>query len=134
MPGINSQWLYGQFISSPFCLLRHPPAAIPRLRLSSLRRYSSKYDNLRVELVNRRLPSLYEYLVPDQSQRLKVSLSSFVPPSWIKYAGFISRDDYALLPPAHHLVYFNRMINPHRPLTDGTDPLQSPGPPFVRRF
>ncbi|OMP89319.1 P-protein [Diplodia seriata] len=38
------------------------------------------------------------------------------------------------LPPAHHLVYFNPVIPAHQLLPDGTDPLQSPGAPFVRRM
>src|SRR6266536_3488451 len=47
---------------------------------------------------------------------------------------FVDVDDFVSLPPAHHLVYFNRVIPSHKLLPNGTDPLQSPGPPFVRRM
>ncbi|EMR83441.1 putative chorismate mutase prephenate dehydratase protein [Botrytis cinerea BcDW1] len=42
--------------------------------------------------------------------------------------------DTALLPQSHHLVYFSPQIPHSALLPDGTDPLQSPGPPFVRRM
>jgi hydroxyacyl-ACP dehydratase HTD2-like protein with hotdog domain len=38
------------------------------------------------------------------------------------------------LPPAHHLVYFNPAYPEDKLLSDGTDPNQSPGYPFVRRM
>ncbi|KAF7904546.1 hypothetical protein EAF00_001880 [Botryotinia globosa] len=42
--------------------------------------------------------------------------------------------EVALLPQSHHLVYFSPQIPHDALLPDGTDPLQSPGPPFARRM
>ncbi len=42
--------------------------------------------------------------------------------------------DRAIMPQGHHLVYFPPQVPGSDLLPDGTDPLQSPGPPFVRRM
>lgn len=38
------------------------------------------------------------------------------------------------LPQGHHLIYFSPQVPSSKLLPDGTDPLQSPGDPFVRRM
>ena len=38
------------------------------------------------------------------------------------------------LPQGHHLIYFSPQVPSSKLLPDGTDPLQSPGEPFVRRM
>lgn len=45
-----------------------------------------------------------------------------------------SISDTKILPPGHHLIHFPPSIPGSELLPDGTDPLQSPGAPFVRRM
>lgn len=112
----------------------------PLAPLSSSSRRSSSYSHLLTELPARRLPLIYDDLVPGSSHRLAISLSSFLPNAWVPArlaAGDLAPPAPAAaepLPPAHHLVYFNPVHPAERLLPDGTDPLQSPGPPFVRRM
>ncbi|KAJ9642878.1 hypothetical protein H2199_004399 [Coniosporium tulheliwenetii] len=87
------------------------------------RRHSS-YNHLYEELPQRRIPLIYDDLAPLNAHRLNVSLRSFLPAGWPR-----KRPS-----PAYHLVYFNPTIPSEELLPDGTDPLQSPGPPFVRRM
>ncbi|OJD30077.1 prephenate dehydratase protein [Diplodia corticola] len=106
------------------------------------------------DLPARRLPPIYSDLTPGPSHTLGISLSSFLPPAWTAASAPTALPRNALgapalprvnggsgnnerqleLPPAHHLVYFNPVIPADKLLPDGTDPLQSPGEPFVRRM
>lgn len=106
-------------------------------------RFSSSYAHLQDELTARRLPLAYDYLTPQPSHLLNVSLvdclpsySSSSPASTVRATQVLPsiRHDLSILPPAHHLVYFPPAIPGSQLLPDGTDPLQSPGPPFVRRM
>ncbi|KAF2456907.1 hypothetical protein BDY21DRAFT_386308 [Lineolata rhizophorae] len=104
-----------------------------RTRHLSHRRLSSTHAHLLTSLPSRRLPIIYDDLVPMPSYRLTQSLSAFLPHAWASTAS-TSRDSVpptrpAPLPPAHHLVYFNPAIAADGLLKDGTDPLQSPGKP-----
>ena len=101
------------------------------------RRYASSYEHLKESLPARRLPLLLDDLVPGPSHRLSASLSSFLPAEWLPAS--MQRDlpppsPNLLLPLTHHLLYFNPAIPAEKLLADGTDPLQSPGHPFVRRM
>ena len=118
------------------------PASTPRAltaAFSSAATRRSEYDHLQISLPSRRLPIVYDYAVPTPSHLLNVALANHLPP-----AGSLTEsaqptlpsvsNDPPLLQPAHHLIYFPPPIPAQDLLPDGTDPLQSPGPPFVRRM
>ncbi|OCK82723.1 hypothetical protein K432DRAFT_415179 [Lepidopterella palustris CBS 459.81] len=90
-------------------------------------------------MTRRNLPLIYDDMTPRPSYNLDISLRSFLPPAWTTASPTMpelpAEDEKAPeLPPAHHLVYFNPTIPEDDLLPDGTDPLQSPGEPFVRRM
>lgn len=102
-------------------------------------RRASNLSHLQSELPARKIPVVYDYLVPTSSHLLNVALSDILPAP----NGSTSKDDLrilpttnapTLLPPTHHLIYFPPPIPGRDLLPDGTDPLQSPGEPFVRRM
>ncbi|KAF2142715.1 uncharacterized protein K452DRAFT_203991, partial [Aplosporella prunicola CBS 121167] len=86
------------------------------------------------ELTQRRLPLIYSDLTPGNSHALTASLASFLPADLRKTLTLPPTSPAVPLPPAHHLVYFNPAVPAEELLPDGTDPLQSPGEPFVRRM
>lgn len=106
---------------------------------SSSTRCHSDYDHLQTSLPARRLPIVYDYAVPTSSHLLNLALANFLPGT-----ASSSDDVQRILPStsnnpprlkqAHHLIYFPPPISAQDLLPDGTDPLQSPGPPFVRRM
>lgn len=105
----------------------------------AIRRQSklSSFDHLRSELPARSKVVIYDDICPTNTHRLNVSLSSFVPKGWIPESSLrkVPESDHSkCLPPAHHLVYFNPAYPEDELLSDGTDPNQSPGYPFVRRM
>ena len=85
-------------------------------------------------MTSRKLPLIYDDMVPGQSYRLERSLASFLPASWTPASPELPSPSSSELPPTYHLVYFNPAMPANELLPDGTDPLQSPGPPFVRRM
>lgn len=100
--------------------------------------HSTTESELRTALTQRQMPPLYDYLTPTSASKLSNSLASFVPPSFLPNRDALS-SQHALtaakpLPPAFHLAYFNPALPEHLLLPDGTDPMQSPGQPFVRRM
>ncbi|KAF2755866.1 hypothetical protein EJ05DRAFT_502342 [Pseudovirgaria hyperparasitica] len=132
-------------------LSRRLPTSLLRNSLSLFtRRFTSDLSHLNAELCARKIPLIYDSLAPDNSHKLQIALSACLPSHWTNTTAFppplppadADADADAppagaaaeLLPPAHHLVYFNPAIPADRLLADGTDPLQSPGPPFVRRM
>lgn len=112
------------------------PICLPPLSQWGFRRSSSLAD-LHKEMTSRRLPLTFDYLTPTPSHLLDVTLADFLPPN-----PDTTRNETVLpgnhaerpLPPAHHLIYFPPATPPSSLLPDGTDPLQSPGAPFVRRM
>lgn len=146
-----SKRLCAQSASFSQTLLR-PSISTSSPCIHATRGYSSKYDALQKEMTSRELPLIFDDLVPGHSHALNVSLSSFLPESWTppwtkSYSknmahtnwkgGFLKSEGFMgpiKLSPAHHLVYFNPIIPNNKLLADGTDPLQSPGEPFVRRM
>jgi hypothetical protein len=87
------------------------------------------FEALRKEMLSREpLPS-YERLAEKPLEQLVATLAPFVPKSWLQFRGRQQK-----LPPASHLIYFNPAIREDELLADGTDPLQSPGAPFIRRM
>lgn len=113
----------------------------------SLIRWSSTatlQSSLRDNLTSRAPHTVFDYLSPTPSHLLNVTLADFLPESC--YPPGFSKDDLRLpfignpstdpfpLPQGHHLVYFSPQVPSSSLLTDGTDPLQCPGEPFVRRM
>lgn len=106
----------------------------------------SLQSSLHRKLTSRRPNTIYDYLSPTPSHLLNISLADFLPESCYP-PGFPteeltlphSREDNSTscsgaLPQGHHLVYFSPQVPGSKLLPDGTDPLQSPGEPFVRRM
>ena len=110
-------------------------------------RKSSTQSILHERLTARSPNIIYDYLSPTPSHLLNVSLADFLPESCYP-PGFSTADlslplatnrpdtssHHILLPQGHHLVYFSPQVPNSALLPDGTDPLQSPGPPYVRRM
>ena len=129
----------------PFTLLqisRQSCRCSPNAR-RTLQLDTSKQSVLHKELTSRRPNILYDYLSPTPSHLLNISLADFLPsschpPSFsVQKPLPLARPDRSkagLLPQGHHSVYFAPQIPASSLLSDGTDPLQSPGPPFVRRL
>ncbi|KAI9813748.1 MAG: hypothetical protein M1827_003538 [Pycnora praestabilis] len=123
------------------CILR--PSSSP---LSYHHRQNSSLSSIKSELIARRLPLIYDYLTPQPSHLLNVSLADFLPQApkaeSTSHTNPPPRDNLTLpttlrptiLAPTHHLIYFPPPIPSSQLLPDGTDPLQSPGLPFVRRM
>jgi hypothetical protein len=126
------------------------PFRIPSVQLARgwsggarlLRSYSSAAPDLQTQLTQemtaRKPPPIYDYLSTSNSAFLNTTLRPYLPPGWSdspesRYIPAGTQDN-ALLPPAHHLVYFNPAIPADQLLPDGTDPLQSPGAPYSRRM
>jgi hypothetical protein len=106
----------------------------------------SLQSSLHKKLTSRRANTIYDYLSPTPSHLLNISLADFLPESCYP-PGFpmeelklphLRVDDGTCrsnaLPQGHHLVYFSPQVPSSKLLPDGTDPLQSPGEPFVRRM
>ncbi|KAI9832500.1 MAG: hypothetical protein M1819_004289 [Sarea resinae] len=105
------------------------------------RRHASTLARLHHELTSRRLPLVYDYLTPQASHLLNLTLADFLPqfpanshPTPPTSATLPQTSRPRLLPPSHHLIYFPPAVPSSLLLPDGTDPLQSPGPPFNRRM
>lgn len=98
---------------------------------------SSLPECLYQDLTSRQLPLFFDYLHPQPSHLLDLTLTGLFP----KLDAF-SQTQTTLptiirpspLPPAHHLVYFPPQVTPSQLLPDGTDTLHSPGAPFNRRL
>lgn len=95
-------------------------------------------SELHGKLTSRPLNLVYDYLTPQPSHLLDVSLQSLGmgPRSWMQSASTMlpTVSSQAFLKPAHHLIYFPPQISASSLLSDGTDPVQSPGEPYVRRM
>ena len=122
-----------------------PPSSRPPIRC----RYSTEslQQSLQKDLTSRPPNIIFDYLSPTPSHLLNVSLADFLPePCYptdfsksdmdLPFARLESLHEFdrALLPQGHHLVYFSPQVPSSELLPDGTDPLQSPGAPFVRRM
>lgn len=107
------------------------------LRGSRCRSFSSLSERLQHELTTRRLPPTYDYLHPQPSHLLDLTLRDLLPQqsttSDIQRA-LPSIADPSPLPAGHHLVYFPPQVTLSQLLPDGTDVLHTPGSPFNRRL
>lgn len=106
----------------------------------------SLQSSLHEKLTMRKPNFTYDYLSPTPSHLLNISLADFLPQSCYP-PGFTIGDlelpripranvpsPSSRLPQGHHLIYFSPQVPSSKLLPDGTDPLQSPGDPFVRRM
>ncbi|KAF1957287.1 hypothetical protein CC80DRAFT_443419 [Byssothecium circinans] len=131
-------------LSTP-CLARAARTPIHRTqwrRSPSLRRLYSAGDGsgtewfqtLRDEMLSRRLPVIREATSKEPEIKLAHTLSSFLPPEWEAVFTTQSGKGAPAGYTGNHLIYFNPALPPKELLPDGTDPLHSPGYPFVRRM
>lgn len=107
---------------------------------------SQNHLHLREELTTRPPNITYDYLSPTPSHLLNISLRDFLPESCdppnfkrdqielLPLARASTASERSVLPLGHHLVYFSPQVSEGELLSDGTDTLQFPGPPFVRRM
>ena len=100
----------------------------PLLYQEPCSRFASDFSHLREKMTSRRSPYIKDYMTSMPTKYLRLSLADFLPDSGHRRAtsGFLS--------PTHHLVYFPNVTPSSLLLQDGTDSLQSPGPPFTRRM
>jgi len=132
-------------------ILRSSPcgfrASKPAPFCSAVVRNSSTQALLRQNLTSRPSNIIYDYLTPTASHLLNISLADFLPKQChprnftdtdltlpLARPADLDPTDWPLLPQGHHLVYFSPQVRSSDLLPDGTDLLQSPGPPFVRRM
>lgn len=127
-------------------LLRRSKNDISQILSSLQKRPSSSaaavnFAELETKLTSRRLPLIYDYLTPQPSHLLDISLdgvlfeSQFASRTSASPApSFPSVREPKCMPIAHHLVYFPPQVPNPQLLADGTDALHSPGNPFNRRM
>jgi hypothetical protein len=110
-----------------------------RWRHTTIRCYSSSSEagddapwflELRREMLDRPTAVFRECANFDTDRKLTDTLSTFLPPQW---CGRLRRGR-SRVPMGHSLLWFNTSIPVDQLLPDGTDPLQSPGEPWVRRM
>lgn len=99
------------------------------LHAASREKYWS--ENLRAEMLERPINITRDYVNTDTHHKLQDTLRPFMPPDWGRRR--IERGA-AIVPLGHHLAWFNSFLPEDQLLPDGTDPLQSPGGPWVRRM
>lgn len=90
------------------------------------------FRQLRQEMLSRQLPIIEDYTSTSSERKLANTLSSYLPANWSKIVS--SRELKPLDSVGSHLIFFNPSLPADQLLPDGTDPLQSPGAPFVRRM
>jgi hypothetical protein len=90
----------------------------------------SWFQELRNEMLSRPVATSREHITLETDHKLSQSLSAFLPPKWSRR---VSREKF-VIPLGHNLVWFNTFMPVDQLLPDGTDPLQSPGEPWVRRM
>ncbi|KAJ5501975.1 hypothetical protein N7463_004849 [Penicillium fimorum] len=100
------------------------------------RNYSSLSERLHHELTTRKLPLTYDYLHPQPSHLLNLTLHDILPQSHTSsdYATLPTLQNPSPLPAGHHLIYFPPQVTLSQLLPDCTDTLHTPGEPFNRRL
>ncbi|PYH94968.1 hypothetical protein BO71DRAFT_418964 [Aspergillus ellipticus CBS 707.79] len=102
--------------------------------LAALRAYSSVSKCLNGGLTARKLPLVFDYMHPQPSHLLNLTLCDLLP-GLIPVPGDLpSVCTPPSLPTGHHLVYFPPQVSLSQLLPDGTDTLHAPGSPFNRRL
>lgn len=107
----------------------------------SSRKTSSVHNDLHHELTTRRLPLTYDYLSPQRSHLLDISLMDILPelrppksPENSRSMTLPSICQPRRMALGHHLIYFPPQVTLSQLLPDGTDILHHPGEPFNRRL
>lgn len=95
------------------------------------------------ELESRPANITYDYMTPNQSHLLDLTLAGHVPDKCLP-AALVNGENLSMpslrsehpqsLPQGHHLVYFPALVTNKSLLPDGTDRLHYPGPPFDQRL
>lgn len=102
------------------------------------RGYSSLAERLQHELITRKIPLFYDYLHPQPSHLLNLSLCDLLPKNDTTAkptsTTLPSITKPSPLPLGHHLIYFPPQVTLSQLLPDGTDILHTPGDPFHRRL
>ncbi|OQE36020.1 hypothetical protein PENCOP_c012G01514 [Penicillium coprophilum] len=100
------------------------------------RTYSSLSERLHRELTARKLPLTYDYLHPQPSHLLNLTLRDLLTHSQASSdnATLPSLHNPSPLPVGQHLIYFPPQVTLSQLLPDGTDTLHTPGDPFNRRL
>ena len=98
------------------------------------RGYASLSERLHHELTTRTLPLTHDYLHPQPSHLLNLTLRDLLPLSSPVSATLPSIQNPAPLPAGHHLIYFPPQVTLSQLLPDCTDTLHTPGEPFNRRL
>lgn len=106
-------------------------------RGAQCRAYCSLAERLHHELTTRKLPLSFDYLHPQPSHLLNLTLCALLPqsskPRHVQ-KHLPSIRDPSPLPIGHHLIYFPPQVTLSQLLPDGTDVLHTPGAPFNRRL
>jgi hypothetical protein len=88
------------------------------------------FPALRREMLDRPVVFYRECVNADTDRKLIDTLRPFLPPEWCHQL----RRGHSRVPMGHSLLWFNTSMPVDQLLPDGTDPLQSPGEPWVRRM
>ncbi|PGH11372.1 hypothetical protein AJ80_07163 [Polytolypa hystricis UAMH7299] len=104
-----------------------------QLRHSSSSASSPLLERFQADLTTRRIPLFYDYLSPQPSHLLDLSVGEFLSKNNASSA-LPSVREAKPMPIGHHLVYFPPQVRCSQLLPDGTDILHYPGPPFNRRM
>ncbi|KAJ5927990.1 hypothetical protein N7466_006946 [Penicillium verhagenii] len=107
------------------------------LRAVQHRAYSSLSERLHHDLTTRKLPLTFDYLHPQPSHLLTLSLHGLLPQS--SGSPHVSPTLPSIanpypLPIGHHLIYFPPQVTLSQLVPDGCDVLHTPGDPFNRRM
>ncbi|KMP03483.1 hypothetical protein CIRG_03175 [Coccidioides immitis RMSCC 2394] len=122
---------------------RNGPAWLNGLPSHNSRKYATSplLSRLEETLIGQRLFLSYDYLSPQPSHLLRVSLADFLPFSQsnpfakdVKKLALPSILEPGHMPRGHHLVYFPPQLPSSQLVPDGCDVLHSPGAPFNRRM
>ena len=97
-------------------------------------RANFSFSDLEHEMKTRKISPIFDDLSPHSHFRLEASLADYLPDTPAPCVLPSPSADPAVLPIAHHLVYFEPTKPASTMLPDGTNPDQSPGKPFVRRM
>ncbi|PWY64984.1 DER1-domain-containing protein [Aspergillus heteromorphus CBS 117.55] len=98
------------------------------------RAYSSLSEHLHRELTSRHVPLAFDYMHPQPSHLLNLTLFDLLPAVSSAPGDLPSVRTPPPLSAGHHLVYFPPQVSLSQLLPDGTDTLHTPGSPFNRRL
>ncbi|OJZ81752.1 hypothetical protein ASPFODRAFT_144638 [Aspergillus luchuensis CBS 106.47] len=101
---------------------------------ASCRACSSLSERLHRDLTSRQLPLTFDYLHPQPSYLLSLTLAELLPTLTPAPNELPSAHSRSPVPAGHHLVYFPPQVTLPQILPDGTDTLHAPGSPFDRRL